>query len=109
MSARKRELYSSPNGDKWFLSVTPDTGIVFIRHEANVPSGGHVTEMDIGSFLSGGPRNPEHQALLHLIGTLVEGNPQVARENSGKTPRDGVARKTPWGAHHQADPRGAGR
>jgi hypothetical protein len=80
MSARKRELYSSPNGDKWFLSVTPDTGIVFIRHEANVPSGGHVTEMDIGTFLSGGPRNPEHQALLHLIGTLVEGNPQVARE-----------------------------
>jgi hypothetical protein len=106
MSAQKRELYSSPNGDKWFLSV--DTGIVFIRHEANVPSGGHVTEMDIATFLSGGPRNPERQALLHLIGTLVEGNPQIARENIGKTPRDGVARKTPWGAH-QADPRGSGR
>ena len=38
MSARKRELYSSPNGDKWFLSGDPATGNAFIRHEANIPS-----------------------------------------------------------------------
>jgi len=36
MSVQKRELYSSPNGDKWFLIGDPDTDNVFIRHEANV-------------------------------------------------------------------------
>jgi hypothetical protein len=32
-----------------------------------------VTDIDIGAFLSRGPRNPEHQALLRLIGKLMEG------------------------------------
>src|SRR4051795_12092266 len=36
---------------------------VFTLHEANAPSGGRVTEIDIGTFLGGGPRNPEHRAL----------------------------------------------
>lgn len=79
MPAEQRELYSSPNGDRWLLSRDPATGNVFIRHEANVPSGGHQTDMDIGAFLSGGQRNPEHQALLHLIGTLVESKPRPHR------------------------------
>jgi hypothetical protein len=47
MSVQKRELYSSPNGDKWFLSDDPATGNVFIRarseHSIHF---GHVTEMD---------------------------------------------------------------
>jgi sulfur-oxidizing protein SoxY len=34
-----------------------------------------MTEIEIGAFLSGG-RNPEHRALLRLIGSLVEGNPR---------------------------------
>jgi len=79
MPLERRELYSSPNGDRWFLSRDPATGDVFIRHEANIPSGGRHTDIDIGDFLSGGRRNPEHQALLHLIGTLVGGIPQTAR------------------------------
>jgi hypothetical protein len=70
--AEQRELYSSPNGDRWLLSRDPATGTVFVRHEANVPSGGKLTDIDIGEFLSGGRRNPEHQALLQLIGTLIE-------------------------------------
>jgi hypothetical protein len=49
---------------------------VFIRHEANVPSGGKRTDIDLGELLSGGQQNPEHQALLRLIGTLVENKPQ---------------------------------
>ena len=73
MRLQRRELYSSPNGDKWFLARNPESGSIFIRHEANVPSGGQVTDISIGVFLSRGERNPEHQVLLHLIGTLVEG------------------------------------
>ena len=76
MPAQKRELYSSPNGDSWYLAREPETGRLFVRHEANIPSSGHVTDLDIGAFLSGGRRNPEHQALLHLIGTLVGSDPQ---------------------------------
>jgi hypothetical protein len=74
MSVETRELYSSPNGDRWFLGRDPAMGRVFVRHEANAPSGGQSTDIDIGTFLNRGPRNPEHQALLHLIGTLVEGS-----------------------------------
>lgn len=75
MPVEKRELYSSPNGDRWFIARDPATAHVFVRHEANLPSGGHSTDIDIGAFLSRGPRNPEHQALLRLIGTLAEGGP----------------------------------
>jgi hypothetical protein len=75
----KRELYSSPNGDRWFLARDSATGEVFIRHEPNAPSGGQPSHLDIGAFLNRGPRNPEHRALLHLIGSLVEGSPDADR------------------------------
>src|SRR6516162_8351233 len=34
-----RQLYRSPNGDAWFLARDPCTGLAFVRHEANRPSG----------------------------------------------------------------------
>ena len=60
----RRELYGSPNGDRWFLVRDP-AGHVSIRHEANLPPGGKVTDIEMGAFLSEGQRKPEHQALLH--------------------------------------------
>jgi hypothetical protein len=77
MPTGKRELYCSPNGDRWFLARDFATGNVFIRHEANIPSGGRVTEIDIGTFLDGGERHPEHQALLRLLGTLLGTSPRA--------------------------------
>jgi hypothetical protein len=44
---------------------------VFIKHEPNVPPGGQLSEIEIGTFLSHRPLNPEHQALLRLIASLV--------------------------------------
>jgi hypothetical protein len=67
---KARELYSSPNGDRWFLIREP-SGTVFIRHEANAASGGHVEHIELAAFLNSG-RGPEHQELLRLIGTLVD-------------------------------------
>jgi hypothetical protein len=67
----QRELHRSANGDRWLLKRDPATGNVFVRHETNLPSGGKRTDIDIGEFLSEGQRNPEHHALLRLIGTLV--------------------------------------
>jgi hypothetical protein len=82
MPTQKRELYSSANGDRWYLASESETGRLFVRHKANVPSGGQVTDIDIGAFLSGGRRHPEHQALLRMIGTLVESDPRrIARRS----------------------------
>jgi hypothetical protein len=44
--AKLTELYRSPNGDIWFLGRDPAKGAAFVRHEANVPSGGQVTDID---------------------------------------------------------------
>jgi hypothetical protein len=40
------------------------------RHQANAPSGGQVTDIDLGAFLSG-LGSPEHEALLRLIGASI--------------------------------------
>ena len=45
MGVEKRELYSSSNGDRWFLCRDPAAGNVFIRHEANPASGGHLARL----------------------------------------------------------------
>ena len=71
MPISARELYRSPNGDRWLL-VRDEGGRVFVRHEANLPSGGAITESEIGEFLPHGGLGPEKQELLRLIGTLVE-------------------------------------
>jgi hypothetical protein len=46
----QRELYSSPNGDRWLLKRDPTTGNVFVRHEANLPSGGKRTDIALANF-----------------------------------------------------------
>lgn len=71
-SVEMRELYASPNGDKWFLARHATEKRVFVRHEANAASGGRASDIAIETFLAGQP-SPERQALLNLIGTLVGG------------------------------------
>ena len=69
---KARKLYESPSGDFSYLIADP-SGAVFIRHEANVASGGQVEHEDIAAFLTRGA-GPEQQELLNLIRTLVEEN-----------------------------------
>ena len=78
MSLDTRELHRSPNGDRWSLVRAPASGRVFVRHEPNVSSGGRASDIGIGDFLLRGGHGPEHQELLRLIGTLVEGGPSRA-------------------------------
>src|SRR5438105_12422812 len=59
------QLYRSPNGDSWFLVRDPETGSAFVRHHANAPSGGQMTDIELGAFLSASG-SPEHEALLRL-------------------------------------------
>ena len=84
MAFEAKELYSSANGDRWSLVCDPDSGRVFVRHEPNAASGGETAEFGIGEFLIRGVYGPEHQELLRLIGTLVEGAPH-ARDRGARS------------------------
>lgn len=67
-----RDLYVSSNGDRWLLLRDPADGRSFVRHEANLASGGHVTDLALAAFLAADRGTPEHCAFWQLIGTLVE-------------------------------------
>lgn len=75
----RRELYRSPNGDSWFLGREPESGYAFVIHQPNSPSGGRLSHIELIDFLRGSAYGPEHQALLRLIGTLVEVPPFAER------------------------------
>lgn len=72
MSLEARRLYSSPNGDKWYLVRDTSSEQVFVMHEPNASSGGRASCIEIAEFLHRGHHGPEHRELLRLIGTLVE-------------------------------------
>ena len=72
MPVQTRTLYQSANGDRWQLARDQDTGRVFIRHEANLSSGGKASDIELGAFLSTSGMGPEKQELIRLIGSLVE-------------------------------------
>jgi hypothetical protein len=67
-----RVLYESANGDVWRLVRDPQSGVAKVEHEPNASSGGHTSLIEVGRFLRAGANGPEHQALLQLIGTLVD-------------------------------------
>ena len=82
--ADRRELYSSANGDTWFLAREPTDGRAFIIHQPNAPSGGRLSHIGLAILSSeaSGPEHsdgPEHHALLRLVGTLVEVPPNADR------------------------------
>jgi hypothetical protein len=90
MSDRRREIYLSENGDKWFLCRDEDEdGRVFVLHKANVSSGGTATKIELGDFLGRGKAGPEHQALSRLIGRLVDED--WPGEAASKTGFNGIA------------------
>jgi hypothetical protein len=79
-----KELYVSPNGDKWVLARNGDGGLV-VCHQPNRASGGVVSEIAVDVFLSHGGQGPEHQALsaalaeLELSGKNLDGSESVAK------------------------------
>ena len=72
MGSPSKELYNSGNGDSWILVRDVDSGRVFVRHKANLPSGGTETDIEIAAFLCERPYGPQHFELLRSIGNLVE-------------------------------------
>jgi hypothetical protein len=51
-----------------------------VLHQANIPSGGRISQIELGDFLSRGC-GPEQQALVQMIGTLIESAPAEAKTN----------------------------
>ncbi len=48
-------------------------------HQPTDSSGAKLSHIDLASFLGTGVKGPEHQALLRLIGTLVDVPPYAER------------------------------
>jgi hypothetical protein len=65
-----KELYCSPNGERWHLCKDV-SGAVFVVHQPNSPSGRRISRFELGDFLSR-EYGPEQEALVHMIGTLIE-------------------------------------
>ena len=86
MTLETRQLYASPNGDRWYLARYPESGRVFVQHVPNVPSGGQTTNIELADFLGRGGNAPEHQALVRLIGTLVGETMPTGSENENAPP-----------------------
>jgi hypothetical protein len=64
-----KELYNSPNGDRWVLS-RDGAGRLFVTHFPNRSSGGRPSEVGVQAFLSQQPQGPEHQALAEALTSL---------------------------------------
>ena len=71
MTTKRRVLYTSSNGDRWYLCRSRD-GHLAVSHEPNSPSGGKPSQVDLSTFLAAGNQGPEHQALRQLIAELIE-------------------------------------
>jgi hypothetical protein len=72
-----KELYNSPNGDRWTLG-TDNAGNLVIAHHPNNASGGRPSEIDVKLFLSRSGNGPERQALVEALESLdrIPGVPQ---------------------------------
>jgi hypothetical protein len=81
---KRKELYRSSNGDVWYL-VRTASGRAYVEHQPNQASGGTSSCVDVATFLATGPEGPQHQSLISLIGSLVDGDqvpPSLVPKNS---------------------------
>jgi hypothetical protein len=65
-----RELYNSPNGDRWALCKGND-GKLLVAHYPNSRSGGRASEVSVDVFLAHGGQGPEYQALLDALPSVT--------------------------------------
>lgn len=83
----ERLIHASSNGDTWYLVRGTDGQDVSVRHNPNIPSGGASSCIPLGEFLTSRGNGPEHQELLRLIGTLVDGRPEEDADRVAQLPR----------------------
>jgi hypothetical protein len=59
------------------LAWEPDSGKVFVRHEANAASGGFGSNMELDAFLTRDRHSPQADRLIALIGSLVPASADI--------------------------------
>ncbi len=64
-----KELYNSPNGDRWLLSKD-ENGKPVVIHQPNKSSGGRPSEVSAEVFLAQGGQGPEYQALVRELASF---------------------------------------
>ena len=94
MLSMRLPIYTSSNGERWLLCRGERLADMFILHEANEPSGGGVSRIEIGSFLLEAPRGPQHEELLSLLGQLIDRDHAVS-PSGGASPEIGAAAAEP--------------
>ncbi len=67
MSVTKQHIYRSANGDRWTLIIDSASGEKIVRHSANQPSGGKVTDLGVADFLAIRGSGPEFVALRDIL------------------------------------------
>jgi hypothetical protein len=67
-----RVLYESSNGDSWLLVRHPGVWIADGGTPAECELWRTKSSTEIGQFLRVGDNGPQQQALLELIGTLID-------------------------------------
>ena len=76
-----KELYASPNGDRWILCRSL-AGQLVVSHRPNLASGGRASEIDVDVFLSQGGQGPEHQALTAALARIANAAHAAEGEDS---------------------------
>jgi hypothetical protein len=79
-----KDLYYSPNGDRWTL-CRDSAGKLVVCHQPNETSGGHASEAAVDVFLSFDGQGPEYQALRDALADLGHGaqTREIKEELSG--------------------------
>ena len=96
MSLVTRHLYRSANGDRWSLMTDTSSGREFVRHEANQPSGGHLTDTDVDDFLDIRGSGPEFVALREILAAASESGvslPKSKQDEDQARPPDATLRQ----------------
>lgn len=76
------EFHRSSNGDRWLL-CRRERKAAIVRHVSNAASGGTVSELAVGAFLSSESYGPEHEALLELVAGSILPGKGPAQPDSG--------------------------
>jgi hypothetical protein len=72
MISDMRLLYSSSNGDRWFVFRQAETGKLCVRHEPTPSSGGLSTDIEVDDFLARNGPGPEFQELRRIMEAMPD-------------------------------------
>lgn len=91
---RPKAFHTSATGERWSLGRDPETGRAFVLHEPGEDAERTACEIEVGSFLVL-CRGPEQEALLALIGSLVD-EPDASVAEADAADRIEDARRSKW-------------